>query len=68
MFQVSYQEMARSFADNELLPHAEKWDQEHIFPKDTLRAAAELGFGGVYVRDDVGGTGLGRKDAAVITP
>lgn len=33
---------------------------------DVLREAAALGFGGVYVRDDVGGSGLSRVDAAVI--
>src|SRR4051794_18374770 len=49
-----------------MLPYAEKWDSEKIFPRDTLRKAAALGFGGVYVRDDVGGSGLGRMDAAVI--
>ena len=49
-----------------MLPFAEKWDSEKIFPKDTLRKAAALGFGGVYVRDDVGGSGLGRMDAAII--
>jgi hypothetical protein len=33
---------------------------------DTLREAAKLGFGAMYVREDVGGTGLGRADGAVI--
>ena len=49
-----------------MLPHAADWDANHHFPKDVLRKAAELGFGGVYVRDDVGGSGLGRMDAAII--
>jgi isobutyryl-CoA dehydrogenase len=61
-----FQRVAMDFAQSELRPHAEKWDQEHIFPVDTLRKMAELGFAGVYVRDDVGGSGLSRLDAAII--
>ncbi|WP_404378459.1 isobutyryl-CoA dehydrogenase [Caenispirillum salinarum] len=64
--QTAFQDAARAFAQNEMAPHAAKWDAEHIFPEDTLRAAAELGFAGIYVRDDVGGSGLTRLDAAVI--
>lgn len=64
--QTAFQDAARSFAQNEMAPHAARWDAEHIFPEDTLRAAAELGFAGIYVRDDVGGSGLTRLDAAVI--
>ena len=39
---------------------------QEIFPVDVCREAASLGFGGVYVREDVGGSGLTRLDAAVI--
>ena len=64
--QRAFQDMAREFAVKEMLPHAALWDEESIFPVDCLRAAAALGFGGIYVRDDVGGSGLSRLDAAVI--
>jgi len=64
--QKEFQQVALDFAKKELEPYAEKWDSEHFFPKDTIRKAAGLGFGGIYVKDDVGGAGLGRKDAAVI--
>jgi hypothetical protein len=47
-------------------PHAREWDENSVFPVGTLRKAAELGFGGIYVGDDVGGSGLTRLDAAVI--
>ncbi len=60
------QETARAFAQNELRPHAGAWDERHEFPKATIKSAAELGFGGIYVRDDVGGSGLGRLDAALV--
>ena len=60
------QETARAFAQNELRPNAGAWDERHEFPKATIKSAAELGFGGIYVRDDVGGSGLGRLDAALV--
>ena len=39
---------------------------QEVFPVDVCRKAAGLGFGGVYVREDVGGSGLSRLDATVI--
>ena len=45
----------------EMLPHAEAWDRDETFPVDVMRQAAEMGFGGVYVRDDVGGTSRAHK-------
>ena len=47
---------SQSFARDELLPHAAAWDATKHFPVDTLRRAAELGFAGIYVREDVGGS------------
>ncbi len=64
--QTAFQGMARDFAYNEMLAEAARWDEEEIFPVATLRRAAELGFAGIYVRDDVGGSGLTRLDAAII--
>eukprot|EP00455_Lapot_gusevi_P034293 TRINITY_DN3775_c0_g1_i4.p1 TRINITY_DN3775_c0_g1~~TRINITY_DN3775_c0_g1_i4.p1 ORF type:complete len:410 (+),score=117.49 TRINITY_DN3775_c0_g1_i4:74-1303(+) len=64
--QKEFQKVALDFAETELKPYAEQWDAEKYFPKETLQKAAQLGFGGVYVRDDVGGSGLSRLDAAVI--
>jgi alkylation response protein AidB-like acyl-CoA dehydrogenase len=63
---LAYRNMARSFAADRLAPFARKWDEEKSFPIETLRSAGALGMGGVYVRDDVGGTALSRLDAAVI--
>jgi len=59
-------EMARGFAEEELAPFAIEWDQNKHFPVDTLRKAAALGMAGIYVRDDVGGSALGRLDAVLI--
>ncbi|MEW6596107.1 MAG: isobutyryl-CoA dehydrogenase [Pseudomonadota bacterium] len=57
---------AEAFAQAELAPHSAKWDAESHFPVDVMRKAAELGFAGIYVKDDVGGSGLGRLDAVLI--
>jgi alkylation response protein AidB-like acyl-CoA dehydrogenase len=64
--QLAFQDAARAFAQAELLPNAAHWDEEHIFPESALRKAAEQGFAGIYVRDDVGGSALTRLDAAII--
>jgi len=63
--QRAIQDMARSFAADRLAPNAAEWDETGHFPVDVLRELAELGLGAIYVRDDVGGSGLGRLDAAV---
>lgn len=64
--QTLIQDAARKFAEDQLKPFAAEWDEKKHFPVDTLRAAAEMGFAGIYVRDDVGGSGLSRLDAALI--
>jgi alkylation response protein AidB-like acyl-CoA dehydrogenase len=64
--QRAFQATARQFARDAMLPHARDWDENEIFPVETLRAAAALGFAAIYVRDDVGGSALTRLDAALI--
>ncbi|XP_068441626.1 isobutyryl-CoA dehydrogenase, mitochondrial [Clinocottus analis] len=64
--QKEFQEVAFNFAANEMAPHMAEWDQKEIFPIETMRKAAQLGFGGIYVQPDVGGTGLSRLDTSVI--
>ena len=64
--QHAIQDTARAFARDEMMPFARQWDEEEIFPVDTLRHAAALGFGGIYVGADVGGSALSRLDAALI--
>jgi hypothetical protein len=64
--QRAIQEMAQAFARDELAPHSARWDEESHFPVDVLRQAAGLGFAGVYVQEDVGGSGLTRLDASLI--
>ena len=60
------QHTARAFARAAMMPFARQWDEDEIFPTDTLREAAKLGFGGIYVSADVGGSALSRLDAVLI--
>ena len=64
--QLAIQEMAQRFTADAITPHAAEWDEKHTFPRDTIRAAAELGFGSIYVSEESGGIGLGRLEAALI--
>src|SRR4249919_257996 len=64
--QVVVRDMAREFAVEKIAPHALRWDEEKYFPVDVMREAAGLGIGGVYIRDDVGGSAMTRFDAALI--
>src|SRR6201992_660311 len=64
--QIAVRDMARDFAAEKIAPHALRWDEEKHFPVEVMRAAATLGIGGIYIRDDVGGSGMTRFDAALI--
>ena len=64
--QLQIQEMARAFTADRITPHAAEWDEKHVFPRETIRAAAELGFASIYVSEESGGIGLGRLEAALI--
>jgi alkylation response protein AidB-like acyl-CoA dehydrogenase len=64
--QLAIQEMAQRFTADAITPYAAEWDEKHTFPRDTIRRAAELGFGSIYVSEPSGGIGLGRLEAALI--
>lgn len=64
--QKAFVDLAKQFSDAELLPNAAKWDAEHIFPKDVMKKAGELGFCGLYSPEEVGGMGLSRLDSSLI--
>ncbi|AJC46457.1 acyl-CoA dehydrogenase [Xanthomonas sacchari] len=64
--QRAYREAARGFAQAELAPHAAHWDADGIFPREAIGKAGELGFCGLYVDEDAGGSGLSRLDAAIV--
>lgn len=64
--QIAIRDMAQGFAAETLAPHALRWDEEKHFPVEEMRQAAALGMGGIYIGEDVGGSGLSRLDAALI--
>ncbi|QOL24712.1 acyl-CoA dehydrogenase family protein [Thalassotalea sp. LPB0316] len=64
--QKMFADMAKQFADAEFAPHAAKWDAEHIFPKEVIAQAGELGLCGLYSPEDAGGLGLSRLDSSII--
>ena len=64
--QTMIRDTAAAFSRDQLRPNAAKWDEESYFPIDVIRQAAELGFAGIYVNEDVGGSGLSRQDAVLI--
>jgi alkylation response protein AidB-like acyl-CoA dehydrogenase len=64
--QREIQELARRFTADRITPHAAQWDEKHIFPRETIKAAAELGFASIYVSEESGGINLGRLEAALI--
>ncbi|MEU1280934.1 acyl-CoA dehydrogenase family protein [Streptomyces sp. NPDC005805] len=64
--QLALAEVTLDFAQERLAPSAVAWDRDKHFPVDVLRAAAGLGLGGVYVREEHGGSGLGRADGVLV--
>jgi alkylation response protein AidB-like acyl-CoA dehydrogenase len=64
--QIAVRDMALAFAAEKLAPHALEWDEKKHFPVDVMREAAALGMAAIYIRDDVGGSGMSRLDAALI--
>ncbi|PKP96592.1 MAG: acyl-CoA dehydrogenase [Alphaproteobacteria bacterium HGW-Alphaproteobacteria-13] len=64
--QLAIQDMARKFTADAITPFAAEWDEQAHFPRDVIKAAAELGFAAIYVSEEAGGIGLGRLEAALI--
>ncbi len=64
--QLAIQDAARMFTADRITPFAAEWDEKHIFPRDTIKEAADLGFAAIYVSEESGGIGLGRLEAALI--
>mgnify|MGYP000226990841 CR=1 FL=1 len=59
-------DMARAFGAKKIAPNARAWEAEGTIPKALWREIAELGFGGLNVREEAGGSGLGRLDATLV--
>mgnify|MGYP001544480725 CR=1 FL=1 len=59
-------DMARGFGADNIAPHARAWEQAGSIPKELWPELAALGFGGLYVSEDSGGSGLSRLDATLV--
>ena len=64
--QLAFSEMAKTFAEKELMPHAAAWDQDQYFPIEVLKRAGEMGLCGLYTAEEDGGLGLSRLDASIV--
>ena len=64
--QLAIQDMARKFTADQITPNAAKWDEEKHFPRDVVLQAGELGFGAIYISEEMGGINLGRLESALI--
>jgi alkylation response protein AidB-like acyl-CoA dehydrogenase len=59
-------DMAKAFGEEHIAPNARAWEKAEDIPKDLWPKLAELGFGGLYVGEDRGGSGLSRLDATLV--
>ena len=64
--QIVIRDMARAFSDEVIAPNAVAWDEAKYFPVAEMRKAAALGMGGIFIAEDVGGSGLSRLAATLI--
>src|SRR5260370_13918216 len=64
--QIAVRDMARAFAAEVFAPNALAWDESKHFPVAEMRKAAAIGMGGIFVGEDVGGSGLSRLSGTLI--
>jgi glutaryl-CoA dehydrogenase (non-decarboxylating) len=65
--QLAMKEAARDFTENEIVPYADQWDEEHHFPIEVVRKMAELGFFGCTIPEEYGGTDIGFLVQSLLT-
>ncbi len=63
---VAVQDAVRSYVQEQIAPHAARWDKEHHFPREQLQGLAALGCYGVAVPAEWGGAGLDYLSLALI--
>src|SRR5579875_851940 len=64
--QQEMRDVVRKFAQNEIAPHADSWDDEHHFPREIFKPLAELGLAGLLIPEEYGGLNLSRLMGAII--
>ncbi|HPY81183.1 MAG TPA: acyl-CoA dehydrogenase family protein, partial [Bacteroidales bacterium] len=65
--QEMIRKMARDFADNEILPYCQEWDEHHTFPWDTIKKLQELGLMTCGVPAEYGGPGIDHLGQCIIS-
>ncbi|GGO51956.1 hypothetical protein SAMN05444398_101490 [Roseovarius pacificus] len=64
--QTAIFDMAHAFGQDNIAPHAKQWESDGTIPKELWPQVGELGFGGLYVSEEGGGSGLTRLDATLV--
>lgn len=64
--QKAVKEMVRGFAEKELAPYVDKWEEEEVFPKQAFKKIAKLGLFGMTCPEKYGGTDMGFLTSAII--
>ena len=64
--QVQFQQVARDFARNEIIPKSEHFDRTAEFPQEIVAKARELGFTALNVPVEYGGAGLGATEITIV--
>lgn len=64
--QEMLRELAHQFAEDEIRPHAEKWDDESLYPIETIKAAHEMGLLNLHIPEAYGGAGLGTFEEVIV--
>ncbi|MGY8703613.1 MAG: acyl-CoA dehydrogenase family protein [Candidatus Poseidoniales archaeon] len=64
--QKMLQDLARDFANEEIIPNASKWDMNSIYPKEAIQKANEYGLLTVKIPEEFGGGGMGSIEDVII--
>jgi alkylation response protein AidB-like acyl-CoA dehydrogenase len=60
------QRMVRQFCEEEVKPHARRWDETGAFPREVVAKLGELGVMGISVPEEYGGAGMDALAIAVV--
>src|ERR1700716_4207436 len=64
--QVELRKAVRDFALVEIAPHVLEWDEDQIFPLETIKKLGELGYMGAIFPEELEGAGLGYIDYSIL--
>lgn len=64
--QTAIFDMAYEFGQEHIAPFARDWENQGTIPKELWPKVAQLGLGGIYVCEKMGGSGLSRLDATLV--